>query len=136
MDNLCVHKGEQVRELVEYAGCKLLYLPPYSPDLNSFEEAFSKVKSLLRQAERLGTGKRWQRRWVKRSMRSRPKRQNVSRQNVSLITAGTAIRINNPDPCCMLSIWSCVPRKPQGDEVPKVPEARLAPFWHFWYPVG
>jgi transposase len=59
VDNLCVHKGEQVRELVENAGCELLYLPPYSPDLNSLEEAFSKVKSLLRQAERPGTGKRW-----------------------------------------------------------------------------
>jgi transposase len=33
VDNLCVHKGEQVRELVENAGCELLYLPPYSPDL-------------------------------------------------------------------------------------------------------
>ena len=59
VDNLCVHKGKQVRELVENAGCELLYLPPYSPDLNPIEEAFSKVKSLLRQAERLGTGKRW-----------------------------------------------------------------------------
>jgi transposase len=69
VDNLCVHKGEQVRELVENAGCELLYLPPYSPDLNPIEEAFSKVKSLLRQAERPGTGKCWvERRWVKRSM--------------------------------------------------------------------
>jgi transposase len=59
MDNFCVHKGERVRELVENAGCELLYLPPYSPDLNPIEEAFSKVKSLLRQAERPGTGKRW-----------------------------------------------------------------------------
>jgi transposase len=58
-DNLCVHKGERVRELVENAGCELLYLVPYSPDLNLIEEAFSKVKSLLRQAERPETGKRW-----------------------------------------------------------------------------
>jgi transposase len=33
MDNLSAHKGERVRELVESTGCKLLYLPPYSPDL-------------------------------------------------------------------------------------------------------
>jgi transposase len=59
MGNLCVHKGERLRELAENTGCGLLYLPPYSPDLNSLEEAFSKVKSLLRQAERPGTGKRW-----------------------------------------------------------------------------
>ena len=34
MDILCVHKAERVRELAENAGCELLYLPPYSPDLN------------------------------------------------------------------------------------------------------
>jgi hypothetical protein len=39
MDNLSSHKGPRVRELVEGRGCKLLYLPPYSPDLNPIEEA-------------------------------------------------------------------------------------------------
>src|SRR3712207_328083 len=34
MDNLSAHKGEKIRELIEEKGCKLLYLPPYSPDLN------------------------------------------------------------------------------------------------------
>ncbi len=51
MDNLSAHKGERVREIVEGAGCELLYLPPYSPDLNPIEQAFSKVKGLLRRAE-------------------------------------------------------------------------------------
>ncbi len=51
MDNLTAHKGERVRELIEEQGCKLLYLPPYSPDLNPIEEAFSKVKRILRKAE-------------------------------------------------------------------------------------
>jgi transposase len=51
MDNLSAHKGQRVRELVESAGCELLYLPPYSPDFNPIEEAFSKVKGLLREAE-------------------------------------------------------------------------------------
>ena len=51
MDNLSAHKGERVRELVESVGCELLYLPPYSPDFNPIEEAFSKVKGLLRKAE-------------------------------------------------------------------------------------
>ena len=46
MDNLSVHKGERVRELIEHRGCQLLYLPPYSPDLNPIEEAFSKIKGL------------------------------------------------------------------------------------------
>jgi len=51
MDNLSVHKGERVRELIEHRGCQLLYLPPYSPDLNPIEEAFGKIKGLLRKAE-------------------------------------------------------------------------------------
>ena len=50
MDNLGAHKGERGRELIESRGCELLYLPPYSPDLNPIEEAFSKVKGLLRRA--------------------------------------------------------------------------------------
>jgi transposase len=48
MDNLSTHKGERARKLIEERGCQLLYLPPYSPDLNPIEEAFSKVKRLLR----------------------------------------------------------------------------------------
>jgi transposase len=48
MDNLSAHKGERVRKLIEERGCELIYLPPYSPDLNPIEEAFSKVKRLLR----------------------------------------------------------------------------------------
>ncbi len=48
MDNLGAHKGRRVRELIEDRGCELLYLPPYSPDLNPIEEAFAKVKGLLR----------------------------------------------------------------------------------------
>jgi transposase len=51
MDNLSVHKGGRVRELVEGAGCELMYLPPYSPDMNPIEEAFSKVKGSLRKAQ-------------------------------------------------------------------------------------
>jgi transposase len=47
MDNLSAHKGERVRKLIEDRGCELLYLPPYSPDLNPIEGAF-KVKRLLR----------------------------------------------------------------------------------------
>ncbi len=50
MDNLSAHKGPRVRELIKERGCELLYLPPYSPDLNPIEEAFSKIKSLLRKA--------------------------------------------------------------------------------------
>jgi transposase len=50
MDNLSSHKGPRIRELVEGRGCELLYLPPYSPDLNPIEEAFAKIKALLRKA--------------------------------------------------------------------------------------
>ena len=51
MDNLSAHKGECIRELVEARGCQLLYLPPYSPDLSPIEEAFSKIKGILRNAQ-------------------------------------------------------------------------------------
>ncbi len=51
MDNLTAHKGGRVKELIEEHGCELLYLPPYSPDLNPIEEAFSKVKRIVRKAE-------------------------------------------------------------------------------------
>jgi transposase len=51
MDSLGAHKGGRVRELVEGRGCELLYLPTYSPDLNPIEQAFSKLKGLLRGAE-------------------------------------------------------------------------------------
>jgi transposase len=51
MDNLSAHKGGRVREIVEGRGCGLLYLPPYSPDFNPIEQAFSKVKALMRRTE-------------------------------------------------------------------------------------
>ena len=52
MDNLSAHnKGGRVKRIVESRGCELLYLPPYSPDLNPIEEAFSKVKGILRKAQ-------------------------------------------------------------------------------------
>jgi transposase len=48
MDNLSAHRPKRIRELIEQQGCKLLYLPAYSPDLNPIEEAFAKIKTLLR----------------------------------------------------------------------------------------
>ena len=51
MDNLPAHKPDRVRELIEDRGSELVYLPPYSPDYNPIEEAFSKIKGLLREAE-------------------------------------------------------------------------------------
>jgi transposase len=51
MDNLQVHKAKRVRELIEGCGCSLVFLPSYSPDFNPIEEAFSKVKALLRKAK-------------------------------------------------------------------------------------
>jgi transposase len=47
MDNLGAHRPKRIRELIEQQGCKLLYLPAYSPDLNPIEEAFAKIKTLL-----------------------------------------------------------------------------------------
>jgi transposase len=48
MDNLSSHKGVRVRERIEAAGASLLYLPPYSPDLNPIEMVFAKLKAALR----------------------------------------------------------------------------------------
>ena len=48
MDNLGSHKGAAVRQAIEAAGAKLLFLPPYSPDLNPIENAFAKLKAMLR----------------------------------------------------------------------------------------
>jgi len=51
MDNLSAHKGGRVKEILEGRGCEVLYLPPYSPDFNPIEQAFSKVEGLLRRAQ-------------------------------------------------------------------------------------
>ena len=51
MDNLSSHKVKGVRERIETAGAQLLYLPPYSPDLNPIEKAWAKLKQLLRAAK-------------------------------------------------------------------------------------
>jgi transposase len=48
LDNLSAHKGEEVRNLIEAAGCRLLFLPAYSPAFNPIELAFAKVKERLR----------------------------------------------------------------------------------------
>jgi transposase len=50
MDNLGSHKVAGVRQAIEAAGAALLYLPPYSPDLNPIEQLFAKLKQLLRKA--------------------------------------------------------------------------------------
>ena len=50
MDNLSSHKRASVRELIEAAGATLLFLPPYSPDFNPIEKAFSRLKAMLRKA--------------------------------------------------------------------------------------
>jgi transposase len=51
MDNLQVHKSTKVRKLLESAGASVLFLPPYSPDFSPIEEAFSKIKAILRSIE-------------------------------------------------------------------------------------
>jgi transposase len=50
MDNLAAHKVDGIGQAIESSGAELFYLPPYSPDLNPIEFAFSKLKSLLRKA--------------------------------------------------------------------------------------
>jgi transposase len=50
MDNLSAHKPKRIRELIEQHECELVYLPSYTPDYNPIEEAFAKIKNLLRKA--------------------------------------------------------------------------------------
>ena len=51
LDNLSVHTRADIRQQIEAAGCQLLFLPAYSPDFNPIEQAFSTLKTWLRQAE-------------------------------------------------------------------------------------
>jgi transposase len=61
MDNLGSHKGKTVRNAIRAAGAKLLFLPPYSPDLNPIEQVFAKLKRLLRKAAERTTDATWKR---------------------------------------------------------------------------
>ena len=51
MDNLSAHKNAKVRQLIEAAGCSVLYIPPYSPEFNPIEETWAKLKDIIRRGE-------------------------------------------------------------------------------------
>jgi transposase len=72
MDNLPAHKVSGVRTAIEAANAHLLYLPPYSPDFNPIEMAFSKFKALMRAAEPRTVEDLWQAAQMQ-SKKSRPK---------------------------------------------------------------
>ena len=61
MGNLGSHKGHAMRRAIRAAGAKLLFLPPYSPDLNPIEQVFAKLKTLLRKAAERTVKATWQR---------------------------------------------------------------------------
>jgi transposase len=61
MDNLGSHKGAAVRDAIRSVGARLLFLPPYSPDLNPIEQVFAKLKLLLRKAAERSVEATWQR---------------------------------------------------------------------------
>lgn len=61
MDNLSSHKGVAVRKAIRDAGARLLFLPPYSPDLNPIEQMFAKLKHLLRKAAERSKEALWRR---------------------------------------------------------------------------
>lgn len=61
LDNLGSHKGEPVRRAIRAAGARLLFLPPYSPDLNPIEQVFPKLKTLLRKAAERTVEATWRR---------------------------------------------------------------------------
>jgi transposase len=59
MDNLGSHKSDAIRQMIRAAGARLWYLPPYSPDLNPIEQAFSKVKHWMRHAQKRTVEDTW-----------------------------------------------------------------------------
>jgi transposase len=61
MDNLGSHKSRTIRRILRTAGAKLLFLPPYSPDLNPIEQVFAKLKALLRKADERTVTATWRR---------------------------------------------------------------------------
>lgn len=61
MDNLGSHKSQAVRRAIRTVGARLLFLPPYSPDLNPIEQVFAKLKTLLRKADERSTEAVWRR---------------------------------------------------------------------------
>jgi len=61
LDNLGSHKGEAIRKAIRAAGAHLLFLPPYSPDLNPIEQVFAKLKTLLRKAAERSVEATWRR---------------------------------------------------------------------------
>ena len=61
LDNLGSHKGTAIRRAIRAAGAHLLFLPPYSPDLNPIEMMFAKLKALLRKADERSTAAVWHR---------------------------------------------------------------------------
>ena len=61
LDNLRSHKGQAVRRAIRAAGAHLLFLPPYSPDLNPIEMMFAKLKTLLRRADERSIAAVWHR---------------------------------------------------------------------------
>ncbi len=61
MDNLSSHKRPAVRQAIRSAGARLLFLPPYSPDLNPIEQVFAKLKHLMRKAAERSHEATWRR---------------------------------------------------------------------------
>jgi transposase len=59
MDNLGSHKSATIRQLIKAAGARLWFLPPYSPDLNPIEQAFSKIKHWMRDAQKRNIDGTW-----------------------------------------------------------------------------
>jgi len=61
LDNLGSHKGKAIRAAIRAVGARLLFLPPYSPDLNPIEQVFAKLKHLMRQAAERTAEATWKR---------------------------------------------------------------------------
>jgi transposase len=95
MDNLGAHRPQRVRKLIEERGCELLFLPPYSPELNPIEEAFSRRSRTPYPSSGPERKRRLWKPWAGHWMRLAPKMRGAS-----LPTAATVAWCNTYESCC------------------------------------
>ena len=112
MDNLPAHKVHGVREAIEAVGASLLYLPPYSPDFNPIEMAFSKLKALLRAAEARTIPELW------RAIADRRRAQTLHASRMPKLSHCRRLRRFMIGKCSR-GFWRC----PASPRLPKPPSA-------------
>ncbi len=95
LDNLGSHKGKAVRRAIRASGARLLFLPPYSPDLNPIEQVFAKLKHLMRKAKERTVDATWKRTGSLHSSGMVPMRRTLASSFCKMPTI-SALRLSSP----------------------------------------